>query len=104
MEFAEHQQLSRHNSMAGEKLRVEQKALLNSVTKGKLDPRWTGPYVVTEIKGPSTVLLRISSTMVRAVHINCVRPFLTEVKDQTESLNWTPTPIPSQRGSNEAHF
>ena len=38
MEFAEHQQLSRHNSMAGEKLRVEQKALLNSVTKGKLDP------------------------------------------------------------------
>ena len=36
------------------------------------------------VKGLLTVLLGIS-TMVRAVHVNRVRPFLTEVKDQTES-------------------
>ena len=35
------------------------------------------------------MLLRIGTT-VRAVHINRVRPLLTEVKDQTESTNWTP--------------
>ena len=51
MESAEHQQLSRHNSVAGKKLKVGQEILLNNVTKGKLDPQWTGPYVVTELKG-----------------------------------------------------
>ena len=95
VESAEHQQLSHYNSVAGEKLKVGQEILLNNVTKGKLDPRWTG-------QGSSTVLLRIS-TMVRAVHINHVRPFLTEVTDQTESTNWTP-PIPSQSdGSDKVH-
>ena len=49
--------------------------------------------MVTELKGPSTVLLRIG-TSVRTVHINRVRPpLLTEVKDQTESTNWTPPPL-----------
>lgn len=51
VESAEHQQLSRHNSVAGKKLKVGQEILLNNVTKGKLDPRWTGPYVVTDLKG-----------------------------------------------------
>ena len=90
VEAAEHQQLSRHSSVAGVELRIGQEVLLNNTTKKKLDPRWTGPYVVTELKGPSTVLLRIGTT-VRAVHINHVRPLLTtEQRDQTESTNWTP--------------
>ena len=86
MESAEHQQLSHRNSVAGKKLKVGQEILLNNVTKGKLDPQWTGPYVVTELKGSLTVLLRIS-TMVRAVHINRVHPDRSEGSDRVHELD-----------------
>ena len=37
------------------KLQVGQEVLLNNPTKGKLDPRWTGPWIVREWKGPLNV-------------------------------------------------
>ena len=85
-----HQQLTLHRCGVGVKLRLGQEDLLNNATKGKLDHRWTGTYIVTGFKGFSAVIMWIGIT-VRKVHINLVHPLLTEEKrDQTKSTNWTP--------------
>ena len=103
MESVEHQQVPCHRSGEGVNLRLEQEGLLNNATKGKLDPQWTGPYIVTGLKGLTTVLMWIGIT-VRKVHVNLVRPLLTEEKrDQTKSTNWTP-PVPPWRWSHGPHF
>ena len=57
---------------------------------GKLDPRWTGPWTVVEMKGLSTVVLRVDSAE-RKVHINRVNPLL--MKDRQNPVvepDWTP--------------
>lgn len=55
VEAAKHQQ-HHHSNEAGAKLRIRQEVLLNNPSKGKLDPRWTGLWVMTGLKGPSTEL------------------------------------------------
>ena len=88
----------RHRCGVGVKLRLKQEGLLKNATQGKLDPQWTGPYIVTGFKGLSTVLLRIGIT-VRRVYINVVCPLLTEEqRDQTESTNWTSTLLHHETG------
>ena len=57
------------------KLSVGQQVLLDDPTKGKLDPCWTGPWLVEEIKEPSTVRIRMGNST-RVVHINRTRPLL----------------------------
>ena len=64
--------------------------LLDDPTKGKLDPRWTGPWEVEELQGPSTVKIRMGTSS-RLVHINRTRPLLQSEVDQTPtSGTWHP--------------
>ena len=86
VESAEHQQLSRHNSVAGKKLKVGQEILLNNVTRGKAGPSMDSTLCGHRLKGLLTVLLRIS-TMVRAVHINRVHPDRSEGSDRIHELD-----------------
>jgi len=56
---------------------------------GKLDPRWTGPWVVLRCDDPTTVQLKMGTKM-QEVHINRVRPLLEEDKDADVSAHWSP--------------
>ena len=71
------------------KLREGQKVLLNNPTKDKLDPRWTGPWVVLQCNDPTMVRLKMG-TRTQTVHINRVRPLLEEDKDADVSAQWSP--------------
>ena len=50
-------------------LSAGQQVLLDDPTRGKLDPRWTGPWDVEEVREPSTVKIKMGSST-RVVHIN----------------------------------
>ena len=92
VESAERQQQFYEGCESRARLEVGQQVLLENPSKGKLDPRWTGPWIVIALRGPSTVLLKMGITE-RAVHINHVCPLLTdEFKNQTEPVaaDWTP--------------
>ena len=56
VQSAERQQHSYHVSSPPQ-LKQGQKVLLNNPTKGKLDPRWTGPWVVKQYDNSTTVRL-----------------------------------------------
>ena len=89
------------------KLSVGQQVLLDDPTKGKLDPRWTGPWEVEEFKEPSTVKIRMG-TSTRTVHINRTRPLLQgEVDDTPVAKAWSPPNFHhvdgSDSGNSDAH-
>ena len=64
--------------------------LLNDRTKGKLDSRWIGLWVVEEFKEPSTVRIKMG-TSACVVHINRTRPFLQgEIDDTPVVKAWNP--------------
>ena len=66
------------------------RVLLDNPVKGKLDPRWTGPWTVVGLKKPSTVFLRVG-TAVRGVHLNRIRPLLEgDIMDPVVPEDWTP--------------
>ncbi len=88
VEAAERQQQFYKCCDAPAKLTVGQQVLLNNPTPRKLDPRWTGPWTVKDLRGPTTVVIRMGTTN-RAVHINRVRPFLE--RESEESRASTPT-------------
>ena len=75
-----------------ETLAIGQEVLLQNPTAQKLDSRWTGPRVVTEIKSPLTVTINRGGTT-RVVHVNRIRPLVgikdsdTGVHDQFGSWN-----------------
>ena len=99
VESAEHQRQYYRSSEAGAKLKTGQQVLLHNPVRGKLDPRWTGPWVIIGLRGLSTVLLKVGSST-RAVHINRVRPLLTgDVCDQTVSSDWTPPLFRHEEGA-----
>ena len=90
VESAEQQRQFYRSSETCVKLRVGQRVLLNNPTKGKLDPRWTGPWTIRDLKGPTSVVLSMGTTE-RTVHINRVRPLLTEEREDQEALAaWAP--------------
>ena len=62
--------------------------LLDNPTKGKLDPRWTGPWVVFQCNDPTTVRLKMG-TRRQTVHINREHPLLEEDKDADVSTQWS---------------
>ena len=71
---------------------VGQKVLLNNPTKGKLGLRWTGPWKVTALKGPTTIVLKMGCTE-RVVHANRVRPLLIDEDagaDHGVLTDWSP--------------
>ena len=71
---------------------VGQKVLLSNPTKGKLGHRWTGPWKVTALKGPTTIVLKMGCTE-RVVHANRVRPLLIDEDagaDHGVLTDWSP--------------
>ena len=74
-------------------------SFLEQPTKGMLDPRWTGPWTITGLKGPSTILLKVGTTEC-AVHINRVRHLLIEEAcDQIVPSDWHPPLFHHQEGT-----
>ena len=42
---------------------VGQHVLLSNPTRGKLDPRWTGPWTITGLKGPTTTTIQMGKAV-----------------------------------------
>ena len=71
-------------------LQVGQEVLLDNPTKGKLDPRWTGPWTVRELKGPLNVRIEMNGKE-RVVHVNRLRPLLRpDVRSKNSEGQWGP--------------
>ena len=83
------QQQHYYHGKAPPNLKEGQKVLLDNPTKGKLDPCWTGPWVVLHCNDPTTVQLKMGSRK-QTVHINQVCPLLEEDKDADASAQWSP--------------
>ena len=67
-----------------------QQVLLDNPRAGKLDPCWTGPWNVKELRGPSSVLLSGGGSE-KLVHINRVQPLLTcDSEGQGVTSGWSP--------------
>ena len=78
-----------YGSCGNKPLLVGQHVLLSNPTCGKLDPRWTGPWTITELKGPTTITIQMGKA-VRTVHVNRLRPLL-----ESPQTPLTGSPIPS---------
>ena len=72
---ASDRQCQTYTSCAKKALSVGQHVLLTNPTCGKLDPRWTGPWTITELMGPTTVTVQMGKTL-RNVHVNWLHPLL----------------------------
>ena len=89
VESADRQQNSYKGSFRSP-LEPGQQVLLNNPCASKLEPRWTGPWLIREIQGPLTVTLT-KGDVERTVHINRVRPLLAEDLDSNGlKTDWTP--------------
>ena len=62
--------------------------LLNNPTKGKLDPRWTGPWVVEQ--QDNTTVRIVKGGREQTVHVNRVRPLLERDEADSECESWSP--------------
>jgi len=75
------------------KFTVGQRVFLDDPTRGKLDPRWSGPWEIISVKGPLTLELRVGSSK-RVVHVNRVRPLLTgDVDNSAPRESSSPPPF-----------
>ena len=74
VEAADRQQRE-YGGSEGKQLCTGQHVLLSNPSCGKLDPQWTGPWTVTELKGPTNVTIKMV-TSERIVHTNRLRPLL----------------------------
>ena len=84
------QQFHYKSSQTFPQLQPNQKVLLSNPIKGKLSPRWTGPWAVLRMKSPTTVQLKMGAAS-RTFHINRVCPLmLEESRDHQVSSNWVP--------------
>ena len=88
VQSAERQQLS-YKGTKPPQLHQGQRVLLSNPTKGKLDPRWTGPWVVEQCDNSTTVKLKKDNKK-QVVHINRVRPLLEEDNENTSIAEWSP--------------
>ena len=82
------------NNCAKKALSVGQHVLLTNPTCGKLDPRWTGPWTITRLVGPTTVTVQMGKAL-RTVHVNRLRPLLEPPQPPLSgspalSANWCP--------------
>ena len=56
-------------------LYIGQHVLLSNPSCGKLDPRWSGPWTVTELKDPTSVTIKMGRSE-KTVHTNRLNPLL----------------------------
>ena len=87
VQSAERQQHS-YRGTRSPQLKQGQKVLLNNPTKGKLDPRWTGPWMVKQYNNSTTVRLT-KDNKEQVVHISRVRPLLEE-DNESMVAEWSP--------------
>ena len=62
------QQQNYYNGSIRTPLKPGQQVLLSNPCAGKLQPRWTGPWLVKETRGPSTVTYSITMRPLRITH------------------------------------
>ena len=82
------QQQQHYRSSNSPQLKKGQKVLLSNATRGKLDPQWTGPWVVQKYHGSTTVRIK-KGKREQVVHTNRIRPFLEEDVDTQQSSTWS---------------
>ena len=83
------QQQQHYRSSNPPQLKKGQKVLLSNATRGKLDPRWMGPWIVQKYHGSTTVRIK-KGKREQVVHTNRIRPFLEEDVDTQQSSTWSP--------------
>ena len=90
VQSATQQQRFYRSSQTATTLNCGQQVLLDNPCAGKLDPHWSGPWIVKEVKGPSSVLIS-KGTSERLVYVNRVRPLLMEDPDDPGvTSGWSP--------------
>ena len=77
--------------------------LLTNPTGGKLDPRWTGPWTITQLMGPTTVTVQMGKAL-RTVHVNRLCPLLEPPETPLSgssvlSADWCPPLFVHEEGS-----
>ena len=60
---ANNRQCNSYNNCAKKALLVGQHVLLTNPICGKLDPRWTGPWTITRLVGPTTVTVQMGKAL-----------------------------------------
>ena len=63
--------------------------LVNNPTRNKLEPHWTGPWIVQKIVDITGVRVKMG-TREQVVHINRIRPLLQEDSSAKEGQFWSP--------------
>ena len=71
------------------RLAVGQEVLVSNPTRGKLNPRWTGPWIVQKQIDVTSVRVKMG-TREQVVHMNRIRPLLLEDTSPPETLTWKP--------------
>jgi len=66
-------QQSEYPSEEATKLTVGQKVLVTNPVRGKLDPQWTGPWIVVKQIDATSVKIKMG-TREQIIHINWIRP------------------------------
>jgi len=82
-------QQSEYPSEEATKLTVGQKVLVTNPVRGKLDPQWTGPWIVVKQIDATSVKVKMG-TREQVIHINQIRPLLQRDTTVGEPLTWTP--------------
>ena len=100
---ASDRQCQTYSNCAQKALSVGQHVLLTNPTCGKLDPRWTGPWTITELVGQTTVTVQMGKAL-RTVHLNRLRPLLEPPKtplsgSSVPSADWCPPLFVHEEGS-----
>ena len=89
-ESATRQQNSYHSGTCTATSLVEgQKVLIDNPTRHKLDPKWTGPWIVQKVIDATSVRVKKDSRE-QVVHINRIRPLLQEDSSIKECQMWSP--------------
>ena len=68
---------------------VGQKVLVSNPIRGKLNPRWTGPWIVQKQIDATSVKVKMG-TRQQVIHMNQIRPLLLEDSSSSETPTWEP--------------
>ena len=82
-------QQSEYRSEEATKLTAGQKVLVTNPVRGKLDPQWTGPWIVVKRIDATNVKIKIG-TREQVIHINRIRSLLKKDMTVGKPLTWAP--------------